>query len=91
MNLSAETAGIIKQLPRKEQLQILFFEKIGMGASINKGERKYIVFNEIDEQPVWLDVAFVESRIVALKDMILILLIESFALTQIIYDIIEKG
>ena len=76
--LSAETVGIIKQPPRKEQLQILFFEKIGMGTGINKGERKHIVFNEIDEQPVRLDVAFVESRIVALEDMILILLVESF-------------
>jgi hypothetical protein len=74
-----------------EQLCILFLEKIGMGTGINKGECKHIVFDEIDEQPVRLDVAFVESRIVTLEDMILILLVESFTLTQIIYDIIEKS
>ena len=50
-----------------------------------------IVLAAIDEQPVRLDVAFVESRIVTLEDMILILLVESFTLTQIIYDIIEKS
>ena len=62
-----------------------------MGSGLNKGKCQDIMFNQIDKKPVRFDMALMESGIFALQKMVFVLLVESLALTQYIYDIIEEG
>ena len=62
-----------------------------MGTGIDQRESQNVILYQIDEKPVRFNVTFVEPCKITFKNVVLIFFIENLALTQYIYDIIEKG
>ena len=58
---------------------ILLAEQVGVGASIQQNEDKFLVLDFPDEQPVGLDVTFPLSFAVACQYMGMVLLFEQLA------------
>ncbi len=49
------------ELPHELPHYALQVEEIGMTACIDESKRKNIVFNHVNEQPVWLDMALTKA------------------------------
>ena len=60
-----------------------------MSSGVDTCECQYIILDQVNEQPVWLDVAFTEAGIYAQQLMIMIFTIETFPLTQCLDNIIK--
>lgn len=58
---------IIKQAPRSlgNAALYLFIEQITVGSGAGQSQNEHIVFDAVDEQPVWLDVAFAMADSIA--------------------------
>lgn len=61
-----------------------------MRSCINQSECQDIILNEIDQKPVWFDMALMKPGIFAFENMVFILLVKRISLTQLIHNFIEK-
>lgn len=52
-----------------------------MAASVNQRQRKDVTLNQIDEQPVRLDMTFTEAFELSLQFVVMVLLLQRFTLT----------
>lgn len=71
---------IIRQAPRflGNAALYLFIEQITVGSGAGQSQNEHIVFDAVDEQPVWLDVAFAMADPIAGQSVVSVFLWERF-------------
>ena len=71
---------IIKQAPRSlgNAALYIFIEQITVGSGAGQSQNEHIVFDAVDEQPVWLDMAFPVADPVTGQSVVSVFLWERF-------------